>query len=64
MYIGNDLIASVPVNFTKISEPGYLGSFKRTLKQKYWDLIQQVPDQPEFLVIASLQKEEGRSSYS
>ena len=51
MYLGNDLIEEVSLNNTKISEPGYLGSFKRTLKQKYWDLIQQVPQQPEFLII-------------
>ncbi len=51
MYLGNDLIESVNVNFTLISTPGYLGSFKRSLKQKHSDLIQQVPDQPEFLVV-------------
>ncbi len=52
MYLGNDLIESVSVNFTLISIPGYLGSFKRSLKQKHSDLIQQVPDQPEFLVVS------------
>ncbi len=51
MYLGNDLIESVPVNFTLLSTPGYLGSFKRTLKQKHSDLLQQVPHQPEFLVV-------------
>jgi hypothetical protein len=51
MFLGNDLIEEVPLNDTKISEPGYLGSFKRTLKQKYWELIQQMPQQPEFLVV-------------
>jgi ABC-type transporter MlaC component len=54
MYLGNDLIESVSVNFTLISTPGYLGSFKRSLKQKYSDLIQQVSDQPEFLVVNSV----------
>jgi len=53
MYIGNDLIEAIPLNFTMISEPGYLGSLKRALKSKYYDLIQQVPEQPEFLVIRS-----------
>ena len=51
MYIGNDLIEAVPLDVTHIPEPGYLGSFKRTLKQKYQDLIRQFTDPPEFLVI-------------
>jgi len=53
MYLGNDLIESVALNFTLISIPGYLGSFKRNLKQKHSDLIQQVQQQPEFLVVNS-----------
>ncbi len=51
MYLGNDLVESVSVNFTLLSTPGYLGSFKRSLKQKHNDLIQQVADQPEFLIV-------------
>lgn len=51
MYIGNDLIESMPVNFTRLSEPGYLGRFKRILKQKHWDLIQQAGKEPEYLVV-------------
>lgn len=62
MYLGNDLIEAVPLNFTKISEPGYLGSFKRTLKQKYGELIQQVSEQPEFLIINPVQKMIGTTS--
>ncbi len=53
MYLGNDLIESVAVNFTLISIPGYLGSFKRSLKQKHSDLIQQFQEQPEFLIVNS-----------
>ncbi len=53
MYLGNDLIESVSVNFTLISIPGYLGSFKRSLKKKHNDLIQQVREQPEFLIVNS-----------
>ncbi len=53
MYLGNDLIESVSVNFTLISIPGYLGSFKRSLKQKHNDLIQQFREQPEFLIVNS-----------
>ena len=51
MYLGNDLIEAVPVDNTEISKPGYLGSFKRKLKNKYYSLIQESNTQPEFLVV-------------
>ena len=51
MYIGNDLIEAVPLDTDRISKPGYLGQFKRTLKLKYNDLIQQYAEKPDFLVI-------------
>lgn len=51
MYIGNDLIESIPLDLNMIPKPGYVGSFKRNLKLKYKELIQQYPDPPEFLVI-------------
>ena len=51
MYIGNDLIESVPLELKDIPRPGYVGSFKRALKMKYIELIQQYPEPPEFLVI-------------
>jgi hypothetical protein len=51
MYIGNDLIEAVPLEHEYIPRPGYLGSFKRNLKQKYSELIRQFSDPPEFLVI-------------
>ena len=50
MYIGNDLIDSVMLDHERISKPGYLGSYKRCLKIKYRELLQQFPDPPEFLV--------------
>jgi len=50
MYIGNDLIESVKLDNERISKPGYLGSFKRCLKLKHRELLQQFPDPPEFLV--------------
>jgi hypothetical protein len=50
MYIGNDLIESVPVIEEKVSQPGYLGKFKRMLKDKYADLIRESTTPPEFLV--------------
>lgn len=51
MYLGNDLIDSIPVNFYQLSEPGYLGKFKRVLKNKHADIIQESSIAPEFLVI-------------
>jgi len=51
MYIGNDLIEAVPINVGLISQPGYLGKFKRSLKQKYDFVIKQSGIEPEFLVV-------------
>ena len=51
MYIGNDLIEAIPIDSEQIRRPGYLGSFKRFLKQKYSQLISQSPQPPDFLVI-------------
>ena len=51
MYVGNDLIESIPLEKGRISKPGYLGHYKRVLKEKYKALLSQVPEPPEFLVI-------------
>ncbi len=51
MYLGNDLIESVPVKLESLSQPGYLGQFKRVLKEKYALLIQEYGSGPDFLVI-------------
>ncbi len=51
MYIGNDLIEAIPLEMERIPKPGYVGNFKRYLKEKYRELISQYPDPPEFLVI-------------
>jgi hypothetical protein len=51
MYLGNDLIESIPLNEERISQPGYLGKFKRMLKDKYADLIRKSDTPPEFLVV-------------
>ena len=56
MFIGNDLIESVNLDDQRISKPGYVGSFKRCLKQKYRELIQQYSQPPEFLVIEPTDK--------
>ena len=51
MYIGNDLIEAIPLDLANIPKPGYVGGFKRRLKQKYNELLQQFPEPPEFLII-------------
>ena len=51
MYVGNDLIETITIDFAKLSIPGYLGGYKRQLKQKYKELLLQTADQAEFLVI-------------
>jgi hypothetical protein len=51
MYVGNDLIESIPLEKGRISKPGYLGHYKRVLKEKHKALLSQVPEPPEFLVI-------------
>ncbi|MES1224885.1 MAG: hypothetical protein ABUT20_55870 [Bacteroidota bacterium] len=56
MYIGNDLIESIPLEHENVPKPGYLGSFKRNLKQKYSELIQQFSEPPEFIVIHTIPK--------
>ena len=50
MYIGNDLIEAVKLNEELVSKPGYLGKFKRMLKEKYADLIRESEVRPDFLV--------------
>jgi hypothetical protein len=50
MYLGNDLIDAIIIQREDLQQPGYLGKFKRCLKQKYEDLIQQFQDAPEFLI--------------
>jgi len=58
MYIGNDLIESINVDTNRISKPGYLGQFKRTLKLKYRELIQQKNEKLDFLVVATISNDE------
>ena len=56
MYIGNDLIESIPLDQRRIQKPGYLGNFKRGLKAKYCELIKQATTPPDFLVINAIPK--------
>lgn len=61
MYIGNDLIDTAILEDERIPIPGYLGEFKRQMKQKHRELILQAPKPPEFLVtITSNSKAESK----
>ena len=50
MYLGSTIIDSVPLDRSCISKPGYLGNFKRELKQKHNELLLQTREMIEFLV--------------
>jgi len=57
MFLGNDLIEAIPLEKDSIPVPGYLGNFKRALKEKYREVIMQCPEPPEFLVIEPMKQE-------
>ena len=62
MFIGNDRIESVSLDKEKISKPGYLGTFKRSLKMKYKDLISQHGSPADFMVIDNSQQTANKQS--
>ncbi|HEY1869620.1 MAG TPA: hypothetical protein VGG71_01110 [Chitinophagaceae bacterium] len=62
MYIGNDLIEAVPLQKEGLRQPGYLGKFKRSLKMKYNELINQSPQPPDFLVIETPQNPQSNNN--
>ena len=39
MFIGNNLIDSIPVIFSKITQPGYLEQLREKLEEKHADLV-------------------------
>ena len=51
MYVGNDFIASVPVNAQKITLPGYVGKLKRGLMNENSEALIYASLRPEFLVV-------------
>jgi hypothetical protein len=57
MFLGNDLLEAIPLDKESIPIPGYLGNFKRSLKEKYREVIMQCPEPPEFLVIEPIKQE-------
>ncbi len=59
MYIGNDLIEAINLDIERISKPGYLGQFKRNLKAKHRELIEEKNDKPDFLVVPPAKKDQS-----
>ena len=51
MYLENDLIDFLPLCPESLSLPGYIGTMKRRLEEKYISLIKQARNEPEFLVV-------------
>lgn len=64
MYLGNDLIEAVPLSEDRISQPGYLGQFKRMLKDKYADMIRESGRTPDFLVVDITPSSQSASAQS
>lgn len=50
MYFGADCVDAVSLNTNCISQPGYLGSIKRKLMEKYASELQYLSKEPEFLI--------------
>jgi hypothetical protein len=54
MFLGNDLIEAIPLDKENVPIPGYLGNYKRALKEKYRETILQSPQPPDFYVISEM----------
>jgi hypothetical protein len=54
MILGNDYIDTLPIDFTLVSVPGYLGALKRQLEKQYKELIQSSGTKPDYFVDNSI----------
>jgi hypothetical protein len=52
MFVGTELLESVPLDKELISKPGYVGNFKRRLQNKYRELFAS-EQKPQFYVANS-----------
>jgi hypothetical protein len=50
MYIGNDMIQSMPIDYGMITQPGYLGNIVRQLKIENSSRIIGCALEPEFFI--------------
>lgn len=53
MFVGDELVESVPLDREMISKPGYVGNFKRRLQNKYREHFSRDP-KPEFYVSSAM----------
>jgi hypothetical protein len=49
MFVGSEMLESIPLDKEMISKPGYVGNFKRRLQNKYRELFANDP-KPQFYV--------------
>lgn len=49
MFVGSEMLESIPLDKELISKPGYVGNFKRRLQNKYRELFATDP-KPQFYV--------------
>lgn len=61
MFLGNDLIEAIPLDKENIPVPGYLGNFKRALKEKYREVILQATQPPDFYIMNHLERSMSRN---
>ncbi|MGB4772397.1 MAG: hypothetical protein WBP58_13100 [Chitinophagaceae bacterium] len=59
MFLGNDLIEAVPLDKENIPVPGYLGHFKRALKEKYRETLIQAAQPPDFFIMNALERRQS-----
>jgi hypothetical protein len=50
MFIGNSLIDSIPVIFSKITQPGYLEQLKAKLEEKHAESLATGKETPVFYI--------------
>ena len=50
MFLGNELIDSLPVNFQKITWPGYLEDLRLSLEEKHRELLEKSSQLPLFFI--------------
>jgi hypothetical protein len=52
MYIGNDFIASLPIDSKKITFPGYVGTQKRELLKNSQQALSYQSKEPDFWIVS------------
>lgn len=51
MYLDENLVDFVRIDYRKVALPGYLGQAKRALQKKHTALLEQAGSEPEFRVV-------------